>query len=248
MTPDIVQAAAARAAHLRAELKKLEGVETHLRAELKKLEGVETLATQAHNARMAPALQLSRYTFALGDGKSFGVQFEDADLAQRIRELIAADREAKAAALIGGDIIPSPQQQAEQQQPPAPEPTVANSAAAAGSTPPDRDPEAPNHASPQGAAERAYGAGYRYCAEQRGERKSPYKPGPLTDAWLAGWDEADARAKAEEDTNTREAAARAADTDTDTDPMAAPPEPTPAATPAPKPAAKPAAKSAKGLF
>ncbi len=196
-TPDIVQAAAARAAHLRAELKKLEGV--------------ETLATQARHARMSPSLQLSRHTFALGDGQNFGVHFDDADLAAKVRELIAADREAKAAALIGGDTIPSPQQQAEQPSPPAPEPTVASSAAAVDSTPSAQDlaldtARAAALDAARAAAERAYGAGYRYRAEQHGQRKSPYKPGPLTEAWLAGWDEADAQSKAEAATNAGETA------------------------------------------
>ncbi len=178
----LLATAAARKAQLLAELQQIEPLAA----------AGETIAAVLDPSRV---VQLNNTTIAVSSvsgGGAFDALITNPELVGDVRQIIAARLEAIA---LAGVRHSPPQQQAEQQQPPAPEPTVANSAAAAGSTPPDRDPEAPNHASPQDAAERAHGAGYRYCAEQRGERKSPYKPGPLTDAWLAGWDEADARAQ-----------------------------------------------------
>lgn len=86
MSP-IVQAAANRAAQLRAELAQLEGV--------------STLAAQAEHVRNSSrVLQINNTTIAVGDGASFDTHILDPELVTKVRELIAGDREAKAEALM----------------------------------------------------------------------------------------------------------------------------------------------------
>lgn len=166
MSP-IVKAAADRAAQLRRELAQLDGV--------------ATLAAQAEEVlNSSRVLQINNTTIAMGDGANFDTHITDPELVTRVRQIIADDREAKAAALIGSPASESPQRTAELQPAPAPESPAASSAAAVDSTPAAPAVPPPAVTRPAGPAR---SAGPARVAPPPAAKPAPKPPTETGDVW-----------------------------------------------------------------
>lgn len=221
-----------------------------LRAELEGLAAVESLANEAEAARSLPIIQIRADRMALGSDGSFSVHIVDLVLVQRVRQLIAEDREAKALALVSGDSPATPPAAVEQQPTPNPEPSAVRSTAAEDSTPLDGLPESvargleesPSTMMDPGARSKAYMGG-RAHAMRGGEHKQPWKAGSQEAIdWSLGYNEAK-QLIADEPGFIKAQPEPEAEPEADVQPI---PEPEPVAKAAPAPAAKPARKG--GLF